>query len=269
MAVNIAPAVRQQFLDVNGNPLSGAKLFVYIAGTTTKTNTYTTSAGVTPNSNPIVLDSAGRSPYGIWLDASVIYKFVFAPSTDTDPPVSAYYTEDNITNDYSTAIAGAILSNGSSTITANIPFSGFKITGLANPTVSGDAISWGCNFTAGMINCAGLRSTVSIGYHTGSGGTVTQITSKSTAVTLNALSGTITTHAASLAADTAVSFTFHNSNITGAGNFLLLNTSLSAYKLNFSAMAAGSCVIGLRNISAGALAEAVPINFLLLYGTNS
>ena len=52
-----------------------------------------------------------------------------------------------------------------------------------------------------------------IGYAAGQGGTVTQATSKATGVTLSALCGQITLNAASLAANTVVSFTFTNSQI--------------------------------------------------------
>ncbi len=50
-----------QFLDNNGNPLSGGRLFTYVAGTTTPKATFTAEDGLTPNANPIVLDSSGRA----------------------------------------------------------------------------------------------------------------------------------------------------------------------------------------------------------------
>jgi hypothetical protein len=96
MSVNIAPPPRLQFVDANGNPYVGAKLFTYLAGTTTKYATYRDSTQATANSNPIVLDSSGRAPYGVWLIGGIGYKFVLAPSTDTDPPTSPILTEDHI-----------------------------------------------------------------------------------------------------------------------------------------------------------------------------
>ena len=96
MTVSISPLARQQYLDINGNPISGGKLFSYIAGTTTKTNTYTSSTGGSANTNPILLDSSGRTPSGVWLTDGTDYKFVLAPSTDTDPPSSPIWTEDHI-----------------------------------------------------------------------------------------------------------------------------------------------------------------------------
>ena len=59
-----------------------------------------------------------------------------------------------------------------------------------------------------------VTSVAGLGYGTGAGGTVTQATSKSTAVTLNKPTGQITTHNAALAADTTVSFLVNNSLIT-------------------------------------------------------
>jgi hypothetical protein len=96
MEVVIAPVARQQFFDNQGNVAAGMKLFVYEAGTTTKANTYTTSAGSVANSNPITLDSAGRTPNGFWLTEDTLYKFVLAPANDTDPPASPVWTEDNV-----------------------------------------------------------------------------------------------------------------------------------------------------------------------------
>lgn len=105
--VKLAPPPRQQFEDANGNPYVGAKLFTYVAGSTTKQATYTDNTGTTPNSNPIELDAAGRTPFGLWLAAGLFYKFVLAPATDTDPPTSPVFTEDVITgvNDTTTPAA--------------------------------------------------------------------------------------------------------------------------------------------------------------------
>ncbi len=49
-----------QFFDDDGNPLSGGKVFIYEAGTTTKAESWTDASGLTPNTNPIILDAEGR-----------------------------------------------------------------------------------------------------------------------------------------------------------------------------------------------------------------
>lgn len=70
-----------QFFDNNGSPLVGGLLYTYAAGTTTPQTTYTSNTGLTPNSNPIVLDAAGRVSGEIWLTQGVSYKFVLKTST--------------------------------------------------------------------------------------------------------------------------------------------------------------------------------------------
>lgn len=91
-----------EFADATGNALSGALLFYYAAGTSTKQNTYSDKGLTIPNPNPIVLDANGRSPTPVFF-SNLPYKVILAPSTDTDPPTSPIWTEDNVwTSDYST-----------------------------------------------------------------------------------------------------------------------------------------------------------------------
>jgi hypothetical protein len=68
------------FYDDNGNPLSGGKVYTYLAGTLTPRATYTDQGGLTANANPVILDSAGRAD--IWLDNSASYKFIVKTSGD-------------------------------------------------------------------------------------------------------------------------------------------------------------------------------------------
>lgn len=89
----IAPFPKHQLFDNNGDPAAGYKLFCYEAGTTTKQDTFSDAGLTTPNANPIVLDSAGRAT--IFLN-DARYKFVLAPPTDTDPPVSPVWTVDSV-----------------------------------------------------------------------------------------------------------------------------------------------------------------------------
>lgn len=86
MSVFLSPVggAGAQFFDNNGNPLTGGKLYTYAAGTTTPQATYTSAAGATFHTNPIILDAAGRVPGSseIWLADSQIYKFVLKDSND-------------------------------------------------------------------------------------------------------------------------------------------------------------------------------------------
>ena len=110
-------------------------------------------------------------------------------------------------------------------------------------------------------------SPTGFGYATGTGGAVTQITSKATGVTLNKTNGSITMHAAALAASTSVAFTLTNSTIaaTDVVNVTIKSGATSgAYVITVQATAAGSCSIMVRNVSAGALSEALVLNFAVL-----
>ena len=108
-----------------------------------------------------------------------------------------------------------------------------------------------------------------IGYTTAAQGAVTQATSKSTDVTLNSSMGRITMNAASLAANTAVSFNLNNSLI-GANDLIIVNVSgggtTGAYTSYVSSLASGVAVLTLRNLTGGALAEAVILNFAIIHG---
>lgn len=108
--VQLHNTIVETAIDSSGNVISGAKLFIYEAGTTTKLTTYSDSALTTPNANPLVADSAGRftTVYGNPDD----YKFVLAPANDTDPPTSAIVTTDNYTIAATTSLSGGINSSG-------------------------------------------------------------------------------------------------------------------------------------------------------------
>jgi hypothetical protein len=107
-----------------------------------------------------------------------------------------------------------------------------------------------------------------LGYTAEGQGTVTQATSKSTAVTLNKPAGQITMNDAALAGNTAVSFTLNNSYIS-ANDVVVLNISggatAAAYTTYVSSMTAGSATLTLRNLTAGSLSEAVVVNYALIH----
>jgi len=111
-----------------------------------------------------------------------------------------------------------------------------------------------------------ISSTGKHGYATGSGGTVTQATSKATGVTLSKSTGQITLNAAALASDTTVSFTLTNTVIE-AGDILIMNHisagTAGSYLLNAQS-AAGTASINVRNITAGSLSEAIVIAFAVI-----
>jgi hypothetical protein len=107
-----------------------------------------------------------------------------------------------------------------------------------------------------------------LGYTAEASGTVTQLTSKSTGVTLNKSAGQITMNNAELANATNVTFTLTNSVISAKDVVVLsvaAGATSGAYNCWISSKGTGSCTITLRNLSGGALSEAVVINFAVIH----
>ena len=118
-----------------------------------------------------------------------------------------------------------------------------------------------------------VYATTEIGYATAAEGAVTQLTDKSTGVTLNKSAGRITMSNAALGGATAVSFILTNSLISINDTIIVCissNTTGSAagaYTTYVSYLAAGSALITLRNLTAAtSYSEAVIINFAIIHG---
>ena len=127
------------------------------------------------------------------------------------------------------------------------------------------------SFVSTPGNISNNGGTGRIGYATGAGGSVTQLTSKSTGVTLSKQSGQITMDGAALAASTTVSFTLTNT-ILQSTDVLILNHAgtgtAGAYLLN-AQVVGGSASINVRNVTLGSLSEAIVIAFIIISGAVS
>lgn len=104
----------------------------------------------------------------------------------------------------------------------------------------------------------------------GSGGSATQLTSKTTGVTLNKRVGRIVMSAAALASNSVVSFTFTNSTISQydvVGVVIASSNTPLGYLISVDAVTNGSCRVNLKNISAGSLSDALVLNFVVHRGS--
>jgi hypothetical protein len=114
-----------------------------------------------------------------------------------------------------------------------------------------------------------VYATTELGYTAAARGAVTQLTDKSTAVTLNTSAGRITMNNASLATATNATFTLNNSTISANDAVILTisggQTTPGSYNVFANSLAAGSVSITLRNISGGSLSEAIVINFAIIH----
>ena len=174
--VTLAPMPEFSMYDNNGNPCSGCLLYSFAAGTSTPLATYTDSTGIIPNTNPVVLDSAGRA--NVWLGTSA-YKLVLKTAAGV-----TIYSTDNIISSVTSLLAtnnvwtgtqdfqGAVTIDASATFNAgltsvgpNVLNGGGTINGswLGTPTAAG---TW--NFSSGFTAAAStftgqVSSTVATG----------------------------------------------------------------------------------------------------------
>jgi hypothetical protein len=115
-------------------------------------------------------------------------------------------------------------------------------------------------------------ATSGIGYATGAGGTVTQSTSKATAVTLNKVCGKIQTAADALNTGIEVTFVVTNTSISINDCVVVNHASggtLGAYGVFANTILSSACSITITNLSGGSLSEALTLNFAVIKGVAS
>ena len=170
MAV-LAPQPKAQFFDASGSPLVGGKVYTYAAGTTTPLETYTSESAVTPNTNPVILDSRGEC--NLWFSNASSYKVILESATDV-----LQWTVDNIStygtlasqNSNNVAITGGTIAGvtiTTSTITGDISGNAGTVTNgvyltatqtLTNKTITGLASASTVNDSVGTPYTVGYRS---------------------------------------------------------------------------------------------------------------
>lgn len=112
-----------------------------------------------------------------------------------------------------------------------------------------------------------------VGYAAGAGGTVTQLTSKATGVTLNTICGQITTNSAALAASAEVAFVVTNSRVAATDVVVVCIQSGAVapadYTIHIGAVAAGNFTITLGNMGTVSRSDTLVINFAIIKATAS
>lgn len=189
-------------------------------------------------------------------------------------------TGDNATNSQYSGLAGSKLdTNGNGSNLTGLTKSQVGLSNVDNTADASKPVSSaqqtaldlkaslsGANYTGAVTSNGG-----GIGYATGAGGTVTQITSRTTGVTLNKLCGNITMFSAAQAANAIVTFTLTNSFIA-AGDFVLVQhisaTNGGAWVFSTVA-AAGSVAITITNSSNASITSATPLRFTIIKGVTS
>lgn len=126
---------KEQWIDQNGDPLAGGKLYFYVTGTSTPKDTYTTEGLSVANANPVVADSTGAWS-DIWLTTGQ-YKVVLKDA-----------------NDVQIWSADPVDGKDAETVTFNIALEHTVNAGSSTPStgVSGDLyVPFACTITAWTI----------------------------------------------------------------------------------------------------------------------
>jgi hypothetical protein len=169
-----------------------------------------------------------------------------------------------------TALVGTNITGTAAGFTAGSVTTNANLTG--DVTSSGNATTIGTAKVTNAMLASNASPSIGIGYATGAGATVTQATSRTTGVTLNAICGSVVTSTASLAAGVTASFTVTNSSVAISDVVLCSIRSGQTNKATraiVSTTAAGSFEITVTNRGDGTWAGAaevgaIVINFVII-----
>lgn len=171
----------------------------------------------------------------------------------------------------STAFSGSQLTGGATGQSANL----FTTASLPLTLGTGGMaallldVTQGATFTGKAVS---KSPTAGVGYSTGAGSAVTQLTNKATGVTINTVSGAITMNNAALLSAAAVSFTVTNSTVavTDVPQVAVATGQTGGpYESWISAVGAGSFQITIRNNSGGTLSDALVVNYVIIKAVSS
>ncbi len=132
----LAPAPRERFFNAfTLAPLSGGYLYTFTAGTQSPLTTYQDAAGLTPNSNPIVLDPTGSAV--VYLTLGQSYKFIWTDGSAAFPQVA-------------TAIVGVVQGSQDNILAVPPATPSFDIAGLAGVTIAANQAAYLSDGSGGL-----------------------------------------------------------------------------------------------------------------------
>jgi cytoskeletal protein CcmA (bactofilin family) len=203
--VSLSPVGNEQYFTNDGEPLSGGKIYFYQGGSfTIQRNTYSDATGNTLNTNPIVLNSAGRANVDVFGEVTGSYNIVLATSDDT------------------------ILQSWESVSLSVLP-TNLSITG--NVSVAGTVTA-----NAFVGNVATISGNVAANYFTGNGALLTSITASSANVTF-------TQQGANAISQTVQSKLYQVVNIADFGASASANAAVNTAAINSAIQAADTIYI--------------------------
>lgn len=156
MAGALLPEVFLRAIGSDGLAMSGAKLYFYLTGTTTPTNTYTSSTLGTPNANPVVADSGGLFA-AIYLDPAVTYRVILKTSggttiQDIDPYASAVVPVEASAGEVTAGTATTVFISPRRAGAGGVTLIGYTPANLAGDTFTGAVKMSGTPATLGTTD---------------------------------------------------------------------------------------------------------------------
>jgi hypothetical protein len=195
-------------------------------------------------------------------------------------------TINNMSVGATTASTGRFTTVQSTVATGTAPFIVASTTNVANlnsATLNGATFaapgaigsttaSTGAFTTVTASTSVLLTGTGGVGYATGAGGAVTQLTSRTTGVTVNKTCGVITLFSTTTTASTFASFTVTNSTVAATDVVVCSfqsGATADRYGIAVTQTNAGSFRIQIHNIAAVGTAEAPLVNFVVIKSVNA
>lgn len=131
-----------------------------------------------------------------------------------------------------------------------------------------DRVDANGNGTPGAISVLNVFNGTGLGYGTGAGAVITQITSRATAVTINAYSGQITLFAAAGSA-TAASFTVNDSLVKATDTVEIMPASgTNAYLVQVTGVTTGTFTVTFFT-TGGTASDSPVLNFIIIHAATS
>lgn len=227
-------------------------------------------AGLTYNKTTNALTEAGA----LMVDGSADVVQLTVQGNATQTALLAVFENSSGTDQVTIAGNGAVVINEAGN-DADTRIEGDTDINLVFVDASTDRVGVGTNAPGTKLHVSGGiqsdHATAGVGYRTGAGGTITQLTSKATSVTLGTNCGQITTHNALMATGAVVAFLVLGAPCVATDVIVANHVSggtLGNYLIAPQA-GAGAWSMNIRNLTAGNQSDALVINFAILKGVTS